>query len=243
MDLQKVRDIVDDFDSSKIRMSTAHNVIQDQHIFYTYTASGSSAPDRVLDYNVLEKSWSVYTLDAHCFGTYDDQATPIWTDTDDIYSSDGALMSAMTLDSREILNNPFPFTLMGTRTGKVYKFQTGNYDGTNDASGTIALDVRSSRWNPFLKENQQCMFGRIVFLVDNDADASATVSFYKNTRSTAWTTRTLSCDSDDDDADKFWVPFSLGGERGDFHRIKISHDERNNRGQQAPEKLTKEQRS
>jgi hypothetical protein len=228
LDLQNVRDIVDDFDTSKIRFSTAHNAIEDQHIFFTYTASGSSAPDRVLDYNIIEKSWSVYTLDAHCFGTFDDQAVPIWTDADDIYSADGALMSAMTLDSREILNSPFPFTLMGTRTSKVYKFPIGNYDGTDDATGTIALDVRSSRWNPYIREGKSAWLGRIAFLVDNDASASATVSFYKNTRSTAWATRTLSCDSSDDGCDKFWTSFSIN-EEGDFHRIKISHDARNNR--------------
>ena len=230
LDLQKVRDIVDGFDTSYIRSSTAHNVIQDQHIFFTYVASGSTLPDRVLDYNVLERSWSVYTVDAHCFGTFDDQAVPIWSETDDIYSANGALMSAMTLDSREILNSPFPFTLMGTRTGKVYKFQTGDYDGTNDANGKIAIDIRSSRWNPFVKENKEALFGRCSFLVDNDATASATVSFYKNTRSTAWTTRTLTCyDSTDTGADKIWVSLSANGERANFHRIKISHDERNNR--------------
>ena len=229
IDLEKVRDIVDDFDSSKIRLSTAHNVIQDQHIFYTYTSSGSSTPDRILDYNILEKSWSVYTVDAHCFGTFNDQAVPIWTDADDIWSSSTALMSDMTLDSREVINDPFPFTLMGGRASKVYKFHTGNYDGTDDASGTIAMDIRSSRWNPYVKQNMSARFGRIAFLVDNDEDASATVSFYKNSRSTAWTTRTLSCNSDDDGADKFWVSLHLGGEVGDFHRIKISHDERNNR--------------
>jgi hypothetical protein len=230
LDLQKVRDIVDVIDTSKIRLSTAHNAIQDQRILYTYTASGSSAPDRVLDYNILEKSWSVYTtVDAHCFGTFDDQAVPIWTDADDIYSSDGALMSAMTLDSREILNDPFPFTLMGTRTSKVYKFGVGNYDGTDDASGTIALDVRSSRWNPYIREGLQAYLKNAVFLVDNDASASFSVSFYRNSRSTADRTNTVSCDSDDDGADKFWVSTTAGGTVGNFHRIKISHDARNNR--------------
>ncbi len=229
LDLQKVRDIVDGFDPSYIRFSTAHNSIQDQHIYYTYTAVGSSVPDRVLDYNVLEGSWSVYTVDAHCFGTFDNQAVPIWSETDDVYASDGTLMSAMTLDSREILNSPFPFTLMGGRDGKVYKFGVGGYDGTNDASGTIAMDIRSSRWNPYAKVNKTARFGKCAFLVDNDASASATISYFKNSRSTAWTTRTVDCNSPDDGADKFWVSHNLNGEVGDFHRIKISHDARNNR--------------
>ena len=229
LDLGNVRDIVDDFDPSYIRWSTAHNVIQDQHIFYTYTASGSTTPDRVLDYNIIEKSWSVYTVDAHCFGTFDDQAVPVWTDADDIYSADAAIMSAMTLDSREILNSPFPFTLMGSRTGKIYKFQTGDYDGTNDASGTIAMSVVSSRWNPYIKENKEAMFGKIAFLVDNDSNASFSVSFYRNSRSTADRTNVVSCDSADDGCDKFWVSTTAGATVGDFHSIKIAHDARNNR--------------
>ena len=138
-------------------------------------------------------------------------------------------MSDMTLDSRTILNDPFPFTLMGSTDSKIYKVQTGDYDGTDDANGKIAIDIQSARWNPFIKENKSARFGRCAFYVDNDPTASFTVSYFKNTRSTAWTTRTLSCDSTDDGADKFWVSQHLGGEDGDFHRIKISHDARNNR--------------
>ncbi len=230
LDLQRIRDIVDDFDATKIRLSTSHNVIEDQHIFYTYTSSGGSVPDKVLDYNIIEQSWSVYDLPAHVFGTWSDQAVPIWTKADDIFVSDGALMSQMTLDSRAILNDPFPFTLMGSTDSKIYKVQTGDFDGTDDASGTIAMDVRSARWNPFIKENKEATFGRIAFLVDNDSNASFVVSFYRNSRSTPDSpTRTISCDSSDDGADKFWVSTNAGATSGDFHSIQISHDERNNR--------------
>ena len=196
------------------------------------SGSGTStwvAPDRVLDYNIIEQSWSVYTVDAHCFGTFDDQAVPIWTKADDIYATNGALMSDMTLDSRAILNNPFPFTLMGDRSSRVFKFQTGDYDGSDDTNGKIAMEVKSARWNPFIKENRQATLNKIAFLVDNDANASFSVAFYRNSRSTADRTNTVSCDSADDGADKFWVSSSAGGTTGDFHSIKISHNERNNR--------------
>ncbi len=230
LDLEKVRDIVDDFDSSKIRFSVGHNVIQDQHIFFTYTSQGSSLPDRILDYNILERSWAVYTVDAHCFGTFTDQDVPIWTEADDSFTgSDGALMSAMTLDSRWILNDPFPFTLMGKRDSQVYKFQVGNYDGVDTSSGTIAIDIQSARWNPYIKENKQVYLDRIIFYVDNDPSASFSASFFRNSRSTADRTNTVSCDSDDDGADKFWVSSYVGGTKGNFHRLKISHDARNNR--------------
>lgn len=230
LDLERVRDIVDDFDPSKIRFSTGHNVIEDQHIFYTYTNSGSSLPDRVLDYNILERSWAVHTVDAHCFGTFTDQEVPIWTEADDSFTgSDGALMSAMTLDSRWILNEPFPFTLMGARDSQVYKFQVGNFDGVDTASGTIPMDIQSARWNPYIKENKQVYLDRVIFLVDNDPNASFSVDFFRDSRNAADRTNTVSCDSDDDSADKFWVSSIAKGSRGNFHRIKISHDARNNR--------------
>jgi len=231
LDLQKVRDIVDDFDSSKIRFSTGHNVIEDQHIFFTYTSQGGSTPDRVLDYNIIEQGWSVYTVPAHCFGTFTNQAVPIWTEADDVFTgSDGALMSAMTLDSREILGDPFPFTLMGSTDSNLYTFDIGDYDRVDTAAGTIAMDIKSARWNPYIKQNKEAMFGRIAFLVDNDASASFVVSFYRNFRNTPDTpTRTVSCDSADDGADKFWVSVNADATVADFHSIQISHDTRNNR--------------
>lgn len=229
LDLTKVRDIVDDFDNTKLKYSTALNVVEDQHVYFTYTSSGEDYPDRILDYNIIEQTWCVNKYPVHCLGTFDNQKVPVWTEADDVYSADAALMSAMTIDSREIFGDPFPFTLMGTRESTIYKMNTGDYDGTDTAAGTIDIDIQSSRWNPYIKQNKQARLGKIAFLVDNDENASATVSFYKNTTSTAWDTRTLSCDSDDDDCDKFWTTLHTNGEAGDFHRIKISHDERNNR--------------
>ena len=230
LDLDKVRDIVDDFDQTKLKYSTALNVVEDQHVYFTYTTSGEDYPDRILDYNILEQTWAVMKYDVHCLGTFDNQEVPTWANADLSYTgADAALMSAMTLDSRAVLGDPFPFTLMGTRESTVYKMNTGDYDGTDDAAGTIDIDIRSARWNPYVQDNQKVRLGKISFLVDNDENASATISFYKDMRSTAWTTKTLSCDSDDDDCDKFWTTLYTDGEEGDFHSIKISHDARNNR--------------
>ncbi len=230
LDLANVRDIVDDFDQSKLKYSTALHAVEDQHVYFTYTTLGESYPNRMLDYNVLEQSWSVHKYDVHVLGTFDNQDVPIWTDIDIAYTGiQGDLISSMDFDVRDVLGDPFPFTLMGTRESTIYKLNTGNYDGTNDSDGTIDIDIQSSRWNPFIAQNQQAALGKMLFLVDNDEDASFTVSYYKDMRSTAWTTRDLSCDSADDGADKFWITTNLNGEVANFHRIKISHDERNNR--------------
>ena len=132
----------------------------------------------------------------------------------------------MTVDSRAILGTPSPFTLIGGRNSQVYKWNSGAFDGTDNDSGKIEIDARSSRWNPFTKEGRRVKFGRIKLLLDNDATASFTISFFKNTSSTAYKTQVVSCDGSND---KFWETISVDGEVGDFHRIKISHTEKGNR--------------
>ena len=229
IDIAKVRDIVNDFDVTKLKYSTAHYVTEDQHVYFTYTTSGEDYPDRILDYNVMEQIWAVHKYDVHCLGTFNDQQVPIWTDLDKAYTgTNGDTADNMTFDSRYVFGDPYPFTLMGTRVSTVYKMNTGNYDGVDAVAGTIDIDIRSARWNPYIQDNKKVSMNKISFLVDNDSTASFTVSFYIDSRSAAAITRTISCDGDVDTEDKFWVSASVSL-AGDFISIKISHDERNNR--------------
>jgi len=230
LDLKNVRDIIDDFDTSKLKYTTGYYNKEDQHVYFTYTTSGESYPDRILDYNILEQSWSVNKYDVHCLGTFDGQEVPTWDDADLAYTgADGALISAMDIDSRYVFGDPYPFTLMGTRESTVYKMNTGDYDGTDAAAGTIDIDIQSSRWNPFIQQNKKCRLGKVLFLVDNDENASFTASFYTDSDSVATATQSISCNGGLDTADKFWVAAANLGYEGNFHRLKISHDARNNR--------------
>ncbi len=127
LDLPSVRDILSEFNTDKIRsvFGQNHKEQDDRHLLFTFANSGSSNMDRILDYNILENNWTVHKSNqsffANCMGTFNDQSVPIWTELDDVVASDGATVSQITVDSRAVLGNPSPFTLIGCRNSRVYK--------------------------------------------------------------------------------------------------------------------------
>ncbi len=235
LNLPMARDILDEFNDSFIRSVFGHYQKErgEEHLLFTFADSSSQAIDRILDFNVTENNWTIHksnqTFFVNVMGAFNGQSVPSVIELDDALPvGDGALVSEITVDSRAILGEPSPFTLIGCRNSRVYKWNSGEFDGTNDVNGTIAINAKSSRWNPFTQTGRRAACEKIGFYVDNDASASFLVSVFKNTRSAAYTTKAISCDSDDDDKDKFWVWVFCDGEIGDFHRISITHDERGN---------------
>ena len=232
LDLPQNRDILTEFNDAHIRKVFAYNQRErdQRHLLFTFADSSSSVMDRILDYNVDENNWTKHRSEQsffiNCFGGFNEQKVPTMSELDDVVASDGALVSAITVDSRAVLGNPQPVTLIGCRNSKVYKWNSGGYDGTDDDNGKIEINATSSRWNPFAKHGRKVACEKIGFLVDNDANASFLASVFKNTSSTAYTTKTISCDGSND---KFWIYIFCDGEIGDFHRLKISHTARNNR--------------
>ena len=225
-----LRDILSEFDDAVIQSVTGYNQNEEEHLLFNFAATGSSVTDRILDYNVVDNNWTIHksaqSFFLNSFGGFNGQKVPTFVELDDVITFDGDVVSNMTVDSRAILGTPSLFTLIGGRNSQVYKWNSGAFDGTNNDSGKIEIDARSSRWNPFTKEGRRVKFGRIKLLLDNDATASFTISFFKNTSSTAYKTQVVSCDGSND---KFWETISVDGEVGDFHRIKISHTEKGNR--------------
>ncbi len=284
LDIPNLRDVLDEFSDTYIRSVFGYNQGEKRHLLFTFAASGSSSIDRILDYNAMENNWtihkSVQSFFVNCIGGFNGQKVPSMAELDDVVASDGAAVSAMTVDSRAVLGTPSPYTLIGCRNSQVYKWADGEYDGTNDANGKIAINATSIRFNPFVKQGLKVACEKIGFLVDNDSGASFLASVYKDTRSTdtvigsdtneyrcilghisaaasrpvtgadyatyweatggsgaaetwvtattystAYKTKTISCDGSND---KFWAWIFCDGEIGNFHRLKISHTEKGN---------------
>lgn len=234
LDLPHGRDILTEFNNAYIRSVFGHNQKEQsqRHLLFTFADADSSAIDRILDYNIMENNLTIHKSEQlffiNCIGGFNGQKVPVMTDVDIVVASAGAGADEIDIDSRSILGDPSPFTLIGCRNSQVYKWNDGEYDGTDNDDGKIAIEALSIPLNPFTKNGRKVACEKIGFLVDNDADASFLVSVYKNTRSTAYVTKTISCDSDDDDVDKFWVYIFCNGEIGDFHRLKISHTAKGN---------------
>jgi len=231
MDLPHGRDILSEFNDAYIRNVFGYNQKERgrRHLLFTFADAASSAVDRILDYNAFESNFTVHksqqSFFVNCIGGFNGQKIPTMSELDDVVASDGALISAITVDSRAVLGTPSPYTLIGCRNSQVYKWLDGEYDGTDDTSGKIVINALSGRWNPFLKEGRKVACEKIMFLVDNDSNASFLASVYKNTGSSAYKTKTISCDGSDD---KFWVTIFCDGEIGNFHRLGITHTEKGN---------------
>lgn len=225
------RDILNEFNDAKIRSVFGHNQkdSDQRHLLWSLAGSSSSNIDRILDYNVLEGNLTIHKSEQsfflNCMGAFNGQKVPSFNELDDVITFDGDIVANMTVDSRAVLGSPTPFTLIGGRNSRVYKWNDGEFDGTDDANGNIAINALSSRWNPFTKEGRKVACEKIGFLVDNNSDASFLASIFKSTSSTAYTSRTISCAGAND---KFWVWKYCDGEIGDFHRVGISHTARGN---------------
>jgi len=234
IDMPNLRDILSEFNDSVIRSVYGYRetIKERRHLLFTLANSASSVVDRILDYNLIEKNWTIHKSQQSFFvnviGGTNEQKVPTMTELDDVITFDGDIVDNMTVDSRAILGTPAPITLMGGRDSKVYKWLDGEFDGTNDTNGKIAIDAQSSRWNPFTKNGRKVSCQKIGFLVDNDSAASFNVSVFKSSRSAAYKTKLISCNSSDTTQDKFWVWIFCDAAVGDFHRIKISHTEKGN---------------
>lgn len=229
LDVPDLRDVLDEFNDAYIRSVFGYNQREERRLLLTFTDSSSSSIDRILDYNEIEDNWTIHKSEqsffVNCIGGFNGQKVPTWIELDDVIASDGALVNAITADSRAILGTPSPHTLIGCRNSRVYKWNDGEFDGTDDANGKIEIKAESIPLNPFVKKGQGVACEKIGFLVDNNSNASFVASIYKNTASGHYKQKTISCDGS---GDKFWVWIFCGGETGYFHKLEISHTERGN---------------
>ena len=161
----------------------------------------------------------------NCIGGFTGQKVPTMAELDDVVAADGALISSITVDSRSVLGTPTPYTLIGCRNSRIYKWNDGEFDGTEDTSGEILITAHTIRMNPFIKKGLKVACEKVGFLVNNDSNASFLVSMYKSTSVIPYKTKTISCTGSND---KFWAWIYCDGQIGNFHKLEITHTERGN---------------
>ena len=225
LDIPNIRDILDEFNDVFIRSVFGYRQRDKRHLLLTFADKDSSNIDRILDYNIDENNWTIHkseqSLFVNCIGGSTGQKVPIGAEFAAVEAIDVALIPDLTLDARTVYGTPKPYTLIGCRNSRVYKWG----DGTDDAGADIAIKAVSIDLNPFIKEGLKAACEKIGFLVDNVPTASFLVSVYKNTSTTAYKTKTISCNGLDD---MFWVWILCDGEIGNFHRLEITHTEKDN---------------
>jgi len=127
-----------------------------------------------------------------------------------------------SFDDKE-LQAGYPTTLMGCRTGYIYKLN----DGGSDNGVAIEFEVEGGQWNPFVKEGKQACLGWIDFLVDKDELCTFDVKFYLNGEASVYQTKTITCTETGTNKDKVWKRI-YSGAIADFHQIEITNNAVNN---------------
>ena len=229
LDIPHIRDVLDEFNDVFIRSVFGYRQVNERHLLFTFAETGFSNVNRILDYNIDENNWTKHKSEQsffiNCIGGSTGQKVPTGAEYAAVVAADLALISDMTLDARTVYGTPKPFSLVGCRNSRVYKWLDGEYDGTNDANGEIAIKAESIDLNPFVDKGLKVACEKIGFLVDNDSSASFFVSVHKSTAPAPYKSKEISCDGS---GAKFWAWIYCDGEIGNFHNFNISHKERGN---------------
>jgi hypothetical protein len=172
----------------------------------TYPDTDDTYPTHILEYNIAENNWAIHDLAMHCIAGL----------SGEVPYDDYSLRAGM------IGRAASGYTYGGDRNGNLFRLDYG----TSDNSANIAMEVRSAALNPFHEQGYKAYLGWIDVYVDNDANASFTMHLYKDDSTTAYKSIAVSCDGS---GDRFWQKVNVGGEIGNFHRIRIANDGTNNR--------------
>lgn len=223
LNMPKLREILADYNWASLKYSWGHFDEITNRIYITLTTSGTSA-DRILEYDIEQKTFGLHKVAANCLATYNGAGVPTWDNADEYFASDGATLDEMPISGGYggVLGEQKWYMVYGGQDGYLYRLFTG---GTDNGS-VIDFTATTARLNPYSERGQRCALGRVAVLVDNDSSASFTLSLLKNTSTTAYKSQTISCDLA---GDKGWVSMHAGGEIGNSHQLKFYNSASSNR--------------
>ncbi len=186
LDLPNIRDFLAEFNNDLIRSVFGYRQKEqtESHLLYTFADSSSTSMDRILDFSETDNNWTKHKSKQSFFvniiGGFNDQQVPVASELAGVLGV--TLVEDMHTNARDVHGTPAPITLIGGRNSRLYKWNDGGFDGTDDANGNIEIKAISGDLNPFLEEGRKVDCEKIGFLVDNDANASFLASIFKNTK-------------------------------------------------------------
>lgn len=213
---EKIPDLMLEANPQKIQYTYGTPLEELRQNWWLYTSQNSSVPDRALVLNYLENSWSVYDIALRCLGYYSFEEDPILDDIEETFDE-----LEITFDEKTMMAG-YPITLGGDGDGYIYHLNKGG----SDNGANIELEIESGRWNPYIEQGQRARAGYIDFLVDRDPGITVYIDFYINQMNTPYRTKTLTFDSELSSEEKVWKRVNWNVV-GNFHRIKIYHDAKN----------------
>jgi tetrahydromethanopterin S-methyltransferase subunit D len=212
----RIPDTMLEFQQDNVNLSYSIRQDETDLSMTTFVSSGSADdfPDTQLNVNFRNNSWSTFNLPANVFGQTTLEGDLILDDIDTILDT-----IEESFDDKKFQAG-FPLTLMGKRDGTTWTLNSS----AADEGGNITMNLRSARWNPYIKKGLSAQLGYVDFLVTSDPDTEMTVEFYVDQDSTSYATETVSFASDKEKV----IVRAFGGAVGEFHRIEITETSNDN---------------
>jgi len=201
-----IRDIAAEMTATHLRYCQGARLTEHEALYLSYPQTGSEWPERILEYGIDDNAWSTHHLSMHCLAASSGEIDPAhW----------GMAANYVGRISRGA-------TYAGDRTGNLYELD----DGDSDNGSAIAFEVRSAALNPFQKDRRKAYLGWIDLYMDSDPNVSFTMYLYKDDGTMDYKSIAVSGMGS---GERFWQRVNVGGEVGNFHRIRISNDATGNR--------------
>jgi len=178
--------------------------------------SSAESPDRALVFNYNDGNWSQFKINLTCLGLFEEDSTLLWSDFTGISWEDYAESWA---ENAPVAGYPALFG--GDATGNLYMLD----DGGDDNGSDIEFEVKTGRWNPYAKQGKKARLQWIDFLVTSSANNEMRVDLYRDFESDPWGGYDLDFSGD---GEKVWKRVYVGV-TADFHRIRLSHTESDQR--------------
>lgn len=219
---EKIPDFTLTWNVDSVAYSFGIVIEEDKQGWISYASTSASSyddgniyPDSVLVLNFDDNSYSTYSLSVHTLGYSSLESDLTWNDVGSAWED-----IDYSWDEKSIQSG-YPVNLMGCRNGKIYQL---NDSGADDGSA-IEFKAISGQWNPYYLQGKKAWLGWIDFLVDTDESVTFNVKFYKDSKTSSYVTKTVTCDGL---GDKTWKRVFCG-EIGTFHQIELTNNAITNR--------------
>lgn len=208
-----IPEIVQDFDQSQNSFDLIYAIFLEELDlqFTSYPNANSTLNDRILVYNRLNRTWSIFNIGFHSFGawtvdsdlTWDTFGEATWDQTEQIWNANTGQAG-------------FPVTLGGSDGGVLFKLN----DTSADNGASFEFSATTKKLNPYIDNGFKARLGWVDFLVDTDAAVTLDIALFIDENPAAYKTDTLTFSGD---GGKVWLRV-YSGAIGEFHQIKLSKD-------------------
>lgn len=218
---EKIPDFVSDFSAEYVHLCAGARNENQRAFWWTYVDAADTSPNNILCATYDEKnelSWSIYDMPMLSFSSFDSLLTPSWNSLGPATWNE---LSALTWNDARVGIAGFTQLIGGSASGQVYLFDNSAVDKLIDGQADIDMLCETQWLQPFPMVRSHLAW--LDIYADSDTNADITVTFYRDHRSSAFLTKTISL-TPNVTGEKVWRRIKVK-QSGLIHKIRIQSDD------------------